>query len=75
MLPIGGDEAPTEEQRRIERLLLGLRMADGVPVGWVDLQWIESLVSAGLAERRNDHLSLTERGMLLANEVILALAG
>ncbi len=74
-LPIGGDEAPTEEQRGIERLLLGLRMAEGVPVGWVDLWRIESLVTAGLVERRNDHLSLTERGMLLANEVILALAG
>jgi oxygen-independent coproporphyrinogen-3 oxidase len=73
-LPIGGDEEPTDEQRRIERLLLGLRMAAGVPVSWVDLRRTESLVTTGLAEHRNDHLSLTERGMLLANEVILALA-
>jgi hypothetical protein len=28
----------------------------------------------GLVERRNGHVVLTERGMLLANDVVLALA-
>jgi len=72
--PIGGRERLTEQERQMERLLLGLRTADGVPSDWVQPECAREFVAAGLAERRNGHLSLTDRGMFLANEVVLSLA-
>jgi oxygen-independent coproporphyrinogen-3 oxidase len=74
-LPIGGEERLTEDERRLERLLLGLRLSDGVPVAWVDESRAEGFVADGLAERRGERVVLTDRGMLLANELVLALAG
>jgi putative oxygen-independent coproporphyrinogen III oxidase len=72
--PVGGDERLTAEERRLERLLLGLRVAEGVPAEWIDADRAAGFVAEGLAIRRNGHLALTDRGMLLANELILALA-
>jgi oxygen-independent coproporphyrinogen-3 oxidase len=72
-LPIGGDEVLTDGERRTERLLLGLRKADGVPVEWLDRDRIGAFIADGLAEQSDGRLVLTDRGMLLANEVVLAL--
>jgi putative oxygen-independent coproporphyrinogen III oxidase len=72
--PVGGEERLTGDQQKIERLLLGLRVADGIPAEWVEHQRAEPFIAGGLAERRNGRLALTERGLLLANEVVLALA-
>jgi len=74
-LPVGGEERLTEEERRLERMLLGLRLAEGVPAGWVDEERARGFVDDGLAHRRDGRLALTERGFLLANEVVLALSG
>ena len=74
-LPRGGEERLTDDERRLERLLLGLRLSDGVPVAWVDEARAEGFVADGLAERRGERVVLTDRGMLLANELVLALAG
>ncbi|TMK97394.1 MAG: radical SAM family heme chaperone HemW [Actinobacteria bacterium] len=71
--PIGGEERLSDEDRRLERLLLGLRTADGVPPEWVEPDRATEFVTAGLAERRNGRLSLTDRGMFLANDVVLEL--
>ena len=57
----------------MEALLLGLRVSDGVPTGLLDPTRVAFLVSDGLAQRRDGWVALTDRGMLLANEVILAL--
>jgi putative oxygen-independent coproporphyrinogen III oxidase len=73
-IPEGGSEVLTEEERRTERLLLRLRTADGVPIEWVNAPSAATLIAAGLAQRRNAHLALTDRGMILANDVILALS-
>jgi oxygen-independent coproporphyrinogen-3 oxidase len=72
-LPIGGEEHLTSEESRMERLLLGLRLADGVPAGWVDAVRAGPYLEEGLAERRGGRFALTDRGMLLANEATLAL--
>jgi putative oxygen-independent coproporphyrinogen III oxidase len=72
-LPVGGEERLSEEDRRIERLLLGLRTADGIPAEWVEPGLVGDYLAAGLARRRGDRLVLTDAGMLLANEVVLAL--
>jgi putative oxygen-independent coproporphyrinogen III oxidase len=74
-LPIGGEERLSDDEVRMERLLLGLRVADGVPTEWIDGDRAETFVTGGLAQRRNGRLQLTERGLLLANDVVLALAG
>jgi putative oxygen-independent coproporphyrinogen III oxidase len=70
--PVGGEERLTEQERRLERLLLGFRVADGVPVEWLHHARAATFVSEGLAERRGGRLAPTDRGMLLANELVLA---
>ena len=72
--PIGGEERLTNDDRRMERLLLGLRTADGIPSGWIAPDRALEFVAAGLAEQRNGRLSLTDRGMFLANDLVLDLA-
>jgi putative oxygen-independent coproporphyrinogen III oxidase len=73
--PIGGEELLTDEERRLERLLLQLRTAVGVPVDWVIGERAAGFVEEGLAVRRGDRLVLTDRGLFLANDLVLALAG
>ncbi|MGH2557294.1 MAG: radical SAM family heme chaperone HemW [Actinomycetota bacterium] len=73
--PVGGEEQLTDDERELERLLLGLRVTDGVPVAWIDRQRAEPFLEGGLAERRDGRLALTERGLFLANEIVLELAG
>jgi hypothetical protein len=58
----------------MERLLLGLRVADGVPVEWVDADKAAGFVEEGLAQWRNGRITLTDRGMFLANQIVLELA-
>ena len=72
-VPIGGEEHLTGEEQDLERLLLGLRTADGVPKEWLDPTRADQFVADGLAVRRNGHVALTDRGMLLANELVLSL--
>lgn len=72
--PVGGGEQLTDEERRIERLLLGLRVADGVPVAWINPTQVAGFVAEGLAVRRNGRIALTERGLFLANDLVTALA-
>jgi oxygen-independent coproporphyrinogen-3 oxidase len=72
-LPTGGEEHLTDDERGLERLLLGLRTADGVPKEWLDPARTDRFVADGLAVRRNGNVALTDRGMLLANDLILSL--
>jgi putative oxygen-independent coproporphyrinogen III oxidase len=71
-LPIGGEELLSADERRLERLLLGLRTSAGIPADSPDGERIAQYVAEGLAVLRNDRLTLTDRGMLLANEMVLA---
>lgn len=73
-LPVGGDETLTPEQRRLELVSLGLRTSIGLPTAAVDLDRAVAYLQEGLLARRNGHVVLTERGMLVANEIALALA-
>jgi putative oxygen-independent coproporphyrinogen III oxidase len=72
--PVGGSEALGPAEREMERLLLGLRVADGVPVEWVDADKAAGFVEEGLAQWRNGRITLTDRGMFLANQIVLELA-
>jgi putative oxygen-independent coproporphyrinogen III oxidase len=73
--PVGGEELLGDDERRIERLFLGLRVADGVPASWVEERLAQPLVDDGLAQRRAGRLALTERGLFVANDIVLALSG
>ena len=74
-LPIGGDERLGGEELRLESVFLGLRTASGVPVAEVDAGRAEPFLDEGLLEERDGRLVLTERGLFLANDVVLALTG
>jgi oxygen-independent coproporphyrinogen-3 oxidase len=72
--PVGGEEKLTEAEERLERVLLGIRSSEGLPAGEVSAEAAAELVERGLARLELDRLALTERGMLLANEAVLALS-
>ena len=72
--PVAGEERLTEEEARLERVLLGIRSAEGLPAAEVPAEAARMLVERGLASLTRDRLALTERGMLLANEAVLALS-
>ncbi len=73
-LPIGGDEILTAGERRTEKLLLGLRTSSGVPATWLDPARVDDYAQLGLAERRGSRLVLTDKGMLLANHLLVSSA-
>ncbi len=71
-------ERITAEEARFERLMLGLRMVDGIPWGEQALydtyrEKLESLRQRGLAEWDSQRLWLTERGLELQNRVLVEL--
>jgi putative oxygen-independent coproporphyrinogen III oxidase len=72
-IPLGGEEWLTDEEQRLERLLLGLRLSKGIPAQWVDERQVSKYLSAGLVKRRKGRLALTEPGLFLANDVVVAL--
>ena len=72
--PTGGEELLTDDERAMERLLLGLRTSEGIPAAWVDDVRAASILDERLAERKNGRFVPTDRGMFLANELVLALA-
>ncbi|MCL1897877.1 MAG: radical SAM family heme chaperone HemW [Micrococcales bacterium] len=88
-LPVEGQENIDDQAAQLERIMLGLRLAEGLPkeVLGVDpatgaqddaasrsgLDGIEQLVSEGLLEDLGDQIRLTLRGRLLADLVTRAL--
>ena len=72
-LPIGGEEHLAEEESRLERVSLALRTSAGIPWDEVPADAARPFLDEGLLHRNNGHVALTERGMLLANEIVLAL--
>ncbi|HSL15141.1 MAG TPA: radical SAM family heme chaperone HemW [Actinomycetota bacterium] len=74
-LPVGGEERLEPTDAYLEEVFLRLRILEGVPTSWVEDEKAEPFVESGLLERRNGTLVPTERGMLLLNELVLALVG
>jgi putative oxygen-independent coproporphyrinogen III oxidase len=77
--PAQGQEVLTVEQRRVERVLLGIRLADGHPLDDLQpdgLRAAGAAVTDGLLDRAahdNGRAALTLRGRLLADAVVRAL--
>ena len=71
--PIGGDEFLDDDALRLESMFLGLRTSAGVSASDVDAHRAEPFLDEGLLEEHDGRLVLTERGLFLANDVVLAL--
>lgn len=74
-LPIGGEERLGPAEAHLEEVLLRLRILEGVPASWAEPSAAGPLLEAGLVREADGALVPTERGMLLLNELVLALAG
>ena len=73
--PVAGQEVLTPAEQRAERLLLGLRMVEGVrreTVEPLDQSQLDMLVGAGLVTA-GERLRLTDAGWALANDVTVRL--
>ena len=73
--PVSGSERLTAEQQRLEDLMLGIRLAEGLPADLAPRDHrTERLLNDGLASYRDDRLVLSLNGRLLADQVISVLA-
>jgi oxygen-independent coproporphyrinogen-3 oxidase len=73
--PVSGSEQLTEEQRRLEDIMLGIRLAEGLPTHLAPRDHrTERLLNDGLVTYQADRLILTLDGRLLADQVISVLA-
>jgi len=74
--PVDGQETLTDEQRHVERIMLGMRLAEGLPVDALSAPASEQarqLATDGLLDPSSlsaGLLVLTDRGRLLADAVI-----
>jgi putative oxygen-independent coproporphyrinogen III oxidase len=81
--PLGTHETLTPRQRLAERLILGLRLRDGVPMEWIDERVaaepgrlpavLEAWRERGLLVEGERRLSLTEDGFLLSDALFMEL--
>ncbi len=74
-LPLGTHEVLTEGQRKAEKVILGLRLSDGVPLAWLEdaRPLVETWASLGLLEVGGDRCRLTEAGFLLSDSLFVHL--
>ena len=63
------------ETRALERVLLEVRLRDGLPLDLVDPAPVEDIVARGLGVLEGDRLVLTRQGRLLADAVVRELVG
>jgi putative oxygen-independent coproporphyrinogen III oxidase len=74
--PEAGREELTDAERHTERVMLRLRLAEGLPLDLLDAAGsaaLERAAADGLLEVRGDRAVLTRRGRLLADAVVHAL--
>jgi len=76
-LPVGFKEHLTENQKARERLMMGLRTAEGVTLESVDpildSGAMQQLLLQDYIKRTNDIIALTDKGFLIADEIIVKL--
>ena len=74
-LPLGTHEVLTPAQRKAEKVILGLRLSDGVPLARLEdaRSLVETWASLGLLEVAGDRCRLTEAGFLLSDSLFVQL--
>jgi len=75
VLPVGGEEHLEPSDAYLEEIFLRLRIFEGIPASWVEAERAAPFLESGLLLNNDGALVPTERGMLLLNELVLALAG
>ena len=73
-LPVAGRETLTAQQRSLERVMLGLRLREGMPTAEFEPAAVEALRADGLLRDEDGRIVLTLRGRRLADGVVRALA-
>ena len=68
--PIAGEEVVDEGGRRLERVLLGMRLREGLEMSALPETAIAELLDDGLVQIHADRISLTPQGRLLADGVV-----
>ena len=68
--PVADYEVLGPQERRVEHLMLGIRLREGLPVADVPPRETEALCAEGLLEREGSRVRLTPRGRLLADLVV-----
>ncbi len=68
--PAADHELLAADDRHLERVLLELRLRDGLPISLVDRDTAASIADRGLVVLEGDRLVLTLRGRLLADAVV-----
>ncbi|TXH43881.1 MAG: coproporphyrinogen III oxidase [Actinobacteria bacterium] len=74
-LPRAAVEQLSAEDRRLEAVMLGLRLRAGLPAEGLPESEVAALVADGLLQRRDERVVLTRTGRLLADRVTLSLLG
>ena len=72
-LPVGGEEHLDPSDAYLEEVFLRMRILEGIPSSWIDEQVSAPFIESGLIADEFGTLVPTERGMLLLNELVLAL--
>lgn len=67
--PRAGAERPSDRERRLERVMLELRLAEGIAAIELDDDAVAAAVADGLVEPRDGRVVLTLRGRLVADTV------
>ena len=60
----------SEQDRREEAIMLGLRTDRGTPMSLLDEKTVQKYVSYGLGEIKGDHFVLNEQGFMVSNTII-----
>jgi len=68
--PAQDGEVLDDKSRLLERVLLEIRLRDGLPLDLVDPARAQDVVRRELGELEQDRLVLTRRGRLLADAVV-----
>ncbi len=71
--PAAARELLDDDTRRVERVLLEIRLREGLPVSLVPAERVERVVAEGLGTVAGERLTLTLRGRLLADAVVRTL--
>ncbi|MBK4137518.1 radical SAM family heme chaperone HemW [Corynebacterium macginleyi] len=72
-LPIKDSETLTGADRHMEKVMLGLRLREGIPESWLDAHAtaaLEDLIDRGLIERAGQRVRVTKPGRLLADGIV-----
>lgn len=69
-VPMAGSETPTDDERLTEQIMLGVRLAEGIPTDWAAPGSVDALVDDGLVTNEEDRVVLTLNGRMLCDLVV-----